>query len=43
MDLFKDEVKRLKLQYKVTNQAVIKTNAKNRTEHGRIPDVSVID
>jgi Uma2 family endonuclease len=43
MDLFKDEVKRLKLQYKVTNQAVIKTNAKNGTEHGRIPDVNVID
>jgi Uma2 family endonuclease len=43
MDLFKDEVKRLQLQYKVTNQAVIKTNAKNGTEHGRIPDVSVID
>ena len=38
MDLFKDEVKRLQLQYKV-----IKTNAKNGTEHGRIPDVSVID
>ncbi len=43
MDLFKDEVKRLQLQYKVTNQAVIKTNAKNGTEHGRIPDVSVTD
>lgn len=42
-DSFKDEIKRLNLNYVVKNTAVIRTVTKNGIEQGRKPDVSVID
>ncbi|AFZ21955.1 Uma2 family endonuclease [Allocoleopsis franciscana] len=42
-DSFKDEIKRLSLNYVVKNTAVIRTLTKDGTEQGRKPDVSVID
>ena len=40
---FKDEIRRLNLNYVVKNTVVIKTIAADGTEQGRKPDVSVID
>jgi Uma2 family endonuclease len=42
-DSFKDEVKRLSLNYVVKSTAVIRTVTKSGIEQGRRPDVSVID
>lgn len=42
-DSFKDEIKRLSLNYVVKNTAVIRTLTKDGTEQGRKPDVSVIN
>jgi Uma2 family endonuclease len=42
-DSFKDEIKRLNLNYVVKNTAVFKTVTANGIEQGRKPDVSVID
>ncbi|MEG4443910.1 Uma2 family endonuclease [Microcoleus sp. AT9_B5] len=42
-DSFKDEIKRLSLNYVVKNTAVIRTVTKAGIEQGRKPDVSVID
>jgi Uma2 family endonuclease len=42
-DSFKDEIKRLSLNYVVKNTAVIRTVTKTGIEQGRRPDVSVID
>lgn len=42
-DSFKDEIKRLNLNYVVKNTAVFKTITVNGIEQGRKPDVSVID
>jgi Uma2 family endonuclease len=42
-DSFKDEIKRLNLNYVVKNTAVFKTISANGIEQGRKPDVSVID
>lgn len=42
-DSFKDEIKRLSLNYVVKNTAVIRTVSKAGIEQGRRPDVSVID
>ena len=42
-DSFKDEIKRLSLNYVVKNTAVIRTVSKTGIEQGRRPDVSVID
>jgi Uma2 family endonuclease len=42
-DSFKDEIKRLNLDFVVKTKAVIKTVNKDGREQGRLPDVSVID
>jgi Uma2 family endonuclease len=42
-DLFKDEIKRLNLNYVVHNTAVIRTVSKQGIEQGRNPDISVIN
>ena len=42
-DSFKDQIKRLSLNYVVKNTAVIRTVTKAGIEQGRRPDVSVID
>lgn len=42
-DSFKDEIKRLNLNYVVKNTSVFKTITANGIEQGRKPDVSVID
>ncbi|MCU0541000.1 MAG: Uma2 family endonuclease [Oscillatoriaceae cyanobacterium Prado104] len=42
-DSFKDEIKRLSLNYVVKTTAVIRTVTKSGIEQGRRPDVSVID
>ncbi|BAY75521.1 hypothetical protein NIES25_19670 [Nostoc linckia NIES-25] len=42
-DSFKDEIKRLGLNYVVKNTAVFRTITANGIEQGRKPDVSVID
>jgi len=42
-DSFKDEIKRLSLNYVVKNTAVVRTVTKAGIEQGRRPDVSVID
>ncbi|MBC6432764.1 Uma2 family endonuclease [Nostoc sp. HG1] len=42
-DSFKDEIKRLNLNYVVKNTAVFRTITANGIEQGRKPDVSVID
>jgi Uma2 family endonuclease len=42
-DSFKDEVKRLKLNYWVSGRIVIGTETKDGTEQGRNPDVSAVD
>lgn len=42
-DAFRDEVKRLKLNYKITRFGSIKTMRDDGLEQGRTPDVSVID
>jgi Uma2 family endonuclease len=42
-DSFKDEIKRLNLNYVVKNTAVFKTITAQGIEQGRKPDVSVID
>jgi Uma2 family endonuclease len=42
-DSFKDEVKRLKLNYWVSGRIVIGTETKDGIEQGRNPDVSVVD
>ena len=38
-----DEVKRLNLNYKVSDRIVVATRTRNSTEQGRHPDVSVVD
>lgn len=42
-DLFKDEVKRLKLNYFVSGRIIIRTENASGREQGRHPDVSVVD
>ncbi|WP_375503808.1 Uma2 family endonuclease [uncultured Nostoc sp.] len=42
-DSFKDEIKRLNLNYVVKSTAVFKTITANGIEQGRKPDISVID
>lgn len=42
-DAFRDEVKRLKLNFKVTRCGSVKTTRDDGREQGRTPDVSVID
>jgi Uma2 family endonuclease len=42
-DSFKDEIKRLSLNYVVKNTAVVRTVTKAGIEQGRRPDVSVIE
>lgn len=42
-DTFKDEVKRLKLNYWVSGRIMVRTLTSNGREQGRHPDVSVID
>lgn len=42
-DIFKDEVKRLKLNYFVSGRIMIRTENKNKQEQGRHPDVTVVD
>jgi Uma2 family endonuclease len=42
-DTFRDEVKRLKLNYKVSGRIVLATISKAGTEQGRHPDASVVD
>ena len=42
-DPFRDELKRLKLNYKVTCFGSVKTTRDDGLEQGRMPDVSVID
>ena len=42
-DAFKDEVKRLKLNYWVSGRIVVRTLTQNGKEQGRNPDVSVVD
>ena len=42
-DSFKDEIKRLNLNYVVKNKAFIRTLTPEEIEQGRNPDVSVID
>ncbi|WP_138499960.1 Uma2 family endonuclease [Nostoc sp. PA-18-2419] len=42
-DSFKDEIKRLNLNYVVKSTAVLRTITANGIEQGRKPDVSVID
>jgi Uma2 family endonuclease len=42
-DAFKDEVKRLKLNYWVSGRVVVRTLTQNGREQGRNPDVSVVD
>ena len=42
-DAFRDEVKRLKRNYKVTRFGSVKTTRDDGLEQGRTPDVSVID
>ncbi|MEG4440646.1 Uma2 family endonuclease [Microcoleus sp. AT9_B5] len=42
-DAFKDEVKRLKLNYWVSGRIVVRTLTPNGREQGRNPDVSVVD
>ena len=42
-DSFKDEIKRMSLNYVVNNIAVIRTVNKGGVEQGRRPDVSVVD
>jgi len=43
MFLLNDEIRRLKLTYDVSNEAVIRTINKKGNTQGRVPDVSVID
>jgi Uma2 family endonuclease len=43
MLLLNDEIRRLKLSYDVSNEAVLKTINKKGSSQGRVPDVSVID
>jgi Uma2 family endonuclease len=42
-DAFRDEVKRLNLNYKVSGRIVLATKTRDQTEQGRHPDVSVVD
>lgn len=42
-DAFKDEVKRLKLNYWVSGRIMVRTLTANGREQGRHPDVSVVD
>jgi Uma2 family endonuclease len=42
-DFFKDEVKRLKLNYFVSGRIMIRTENKDLQEQGRHPDVTVVD
>ena len=42
-DAFKDEVKRLKLNYWVSGRIVVRTLTPNGKEQGRNPDVNVVD
>jgi Uma2 family endonuclease len=42
-DSLKDEVKRLKLNYRVSRTIVVRTLTPNGKEQGRTPDVSVVD
>ena len=42
-DTFKDEVRRLKLNYWVSGRIMVRTLTSNGREQGRHPDVSVID
>jgi Uma2 family endonuclease len=42
-DAFRDEIKRLKLNYRVSNRIVLATQTKAGIEQGRHPDTSVVD
>ena len=42
-DAMRDEVKRLKLNYRVSNRIVLATQSKSGIEQGRHPDASVVD
>ncbi|HAX90096.1 MAG TPA: hypothetical protein DCY91_28610, partial [Cyanobacteria bacterium UBA11370] len=42
-DSFKDEVKRLKLNYRVSGRIIVSTRTQEGKEQGRHPDVSVVD
>jgi len=42
-DAMRDEVKRLKLNYRVSNQIVLAIQSKSGIEQGRHPDASVVD
>ncbi|WP_026734120.1 Uma2 family endonuclease [Fischerella sp. PCC 9605] len=42
-DSFKDEVKRLKLNYRVSGRIMVRTLTSDGKEQGRHPDVSVVD
>lgn len=42
-DIFKEEVKRLNLNYRVSGRIMIRTLTSNGKEQGRFPDVSVVD
>lgn len=42
-ECFGDEVRRLQLNYKVSNRIVLATSKPDGTEQGRHPDVSVVD
>jgi Uma2 family endonuclease len=42
-DTFKDEVKKLKLNYWVSGRVVLRTLTRNSKEQGRHPDVTVVD
>jgi Uma2 family endonuclease len=42
-DSFKDEVKRLKLDYRVSGRIMVRTLTSDGKEQGRHPDVSVVD
>ena len=42
-DALRDEVKRLKLNYRVSNRIILATQTKVSLEQGRHPDVSVVD
>jgi len=42
-DIFKDEVKRLKLNYFVSGRIVIRTENKEGKERGRHPDITMVD
>jgi len=42
-DAFKDEVKRLNLNYRISGRIMVRTLTANGREQGRHPDVSIVD